>query len=49
MDQIVDLLSRQPSLLVLDNFEQLVDDGAAKVHELLERIPTLRCLVTSRS
>jgi len=33
---------------VLDNFEQLVDDGAAVVVDLLEQLPRLKCLVTSR-
>ena len=32
-------LSRQPSLLVLDNFEHLVEEGAAVVRTLLERVP----------
>ena len=36
------------ALLVLDNLEQLGDAGARLVHELLERAPTLSCLVTSR-
>jgi hypothetical protein len=36
-------------LLVLDNFEQLVDVGGADVaHELLAGVPNLSCLVTSR-
>lgn len=48
MDQAVDVLSRQPALLVLDNFEQLVDAGAHVIQELLERVPTLTCLITSR-
>ncbi len=47
-DAVVKNLSAQPSLLVLDNFEQLVDDGALLVQDLLERVPTLKCLVTSR-
>lgn len=37
-----------PSLLVLDNFEQLVEGGAEIVQTLLEQVPTLTCLVTSR-
>jgi predicted ATPase/DNA-binding SARP family transcriptional activator len=37
-----------PALLVLDNFEQLVDEGAPLVAALLERCPGLTCLVTSR-
>src|SRR5207244_3504492 len=40
--------SRQPSLLVLDNFEHLVEEGASVVQALLERLPSLKCLVTSR-
>lgn len=48
LEQIVEALSRQPVLLVLDNFEQLVGEGAALVQTLLARIPTLTCLVTSR-
>jgi predicted ATPase/DNA-binding SARP family transcriptional activator/Tfp pilus assembly protein PilF len=47
-DQIVAALSARPTLLLLDNFEHLVDDGASIVRELLERVPTLTCLVTSR-
>src|SRR5262249_29216393 len=35
-------------MLVLDNFEHLVADGGGLVRELLERIPSLTCLVTSR-
>ena len=46
--QLETVLSRQRSLLVLDNFEHLAEEGAQVAHELLERIPTLTCLVTSR-
>ncbi|MCS7065845.1 MAG: hypothetical protein NZL85_06155, partial [Fimbriimonadales bacterium] len=35
-------------LLVLDNFEHLLPDGAKVVAELLQAVPALRCLVTSR-
>jgi predicted ATPase len=35
-------------VLVLDNFEHLVPEGAGIVRELLERVPSLACLVTSR-
>jgi predicted ATPase/DNA-binding SARP family transcriptional activator len=48
LDQVVATLSRQPTLLLLDNFEQLVEEGAAIVRALLERVSTLACLVTSR-
>src|SRR5207253_1262364 len=49
---------QQPSLLVLDNFEQLlaheavegegVSDGAGALAHLLAAVPALLCLVTSR-
>jgi predicted ATPase/DNA-binding SARP family transcriptional activator/class 3 adenylate cyclase len=48
LDQVVDTLSRQPSLLVLDNLEQLVAGAAEVVRGLSERVPDLKCLVTSR-
>jgi len=48
LDQAVEALSRQPSLLVLDNFEHLAGEGALVLRTLLERVPTLTCLVTSR-
>jgi predicted ATPase len=47
--QLCALLVEQDVLLVLDNFEQLVADGAGVVLNLLERLPRLRCLVTSRT
>lgn len=46
-EQLVAFLSRQPSLVVLDNFEHLLA-GAKVVPALLERVPALTCLVTSR-
>ncbi len=46
--QLCAFLGEQDVLLVLDNFEQLVDDGARVVLDLLERLPRLRCLLTSR-
>jgi predicted ATPase/DNA-binding SARP family transcriptional activator len=57
LEQIVKLLNgaptpRRPVLLVLDNMEHLqgvgTPDGAAIVQILLERVPGLVCLVTSR-
>lgn len=46
--QLCAFLDAQDVLLVLDNFEQLVDAGASVLLTLLERLPRLRCLVTSR-
>ena len=46
--QLCAFLGEQDVLLVLDNFEQVVDEGAAVVLKLLERLPRLRSLVTSR-
>lgn len=51
LQQIVELLAGQRSLLVLDNFEQLAHDdgsGARFVQDLLTRLPSVTVLVTSR-
>ena len=47
-EQIVNRLTDQPSLLILDNYEHLIETGARFVRELLAAAPLLRCLVTSR-
>ncbi len=47
LDQLLDYLAERELLLVLDNFEHLVG-GAGVVTELLERVPALDVLVTSR-
>jgi predicted ATPase/DNA-binding SARP family transcriptional activator len=39
---------RRPALLVLDNFEQMDASGGALLLRLLERVPSLTLLVTSR-
>ena len=39
--QLCAFLGEQDVLLVMDNFEQLVDDGTAVVLDLLERLPRL--------
>ncbi len=46
--QIVDAIAGRDVLLLLDNFEQIADAGAPIVQALLERAPTLHCLVSSR-
>jgi predicted ATPase len=49
LNQVVTALAEeQGALLVLDNFEQLVERGAPLVLSLLTRLPSVTCLVTSR-
>jgi predicted ATPase/DNA-binding SARP family transcriptional activator/class 3 adenylate cyclase len=48
LEQVVAALTRQPALLLLDNFEHLAAEGATLVRTLLERVATLTVLVTSR-
>lgn len=47
-DQLSDALNMAPTLLILDNLEQVADEGAEVIATLLERVPTLQCVVTSR-
>src|SRR4051812_15061324 len=46
-EQLLDYLSERSTLLVLDNFEHLVD-GADLVGEIIERAPHVELLTTSR-
>ena len=39
---------KAPVLLILDNFEQIVQEGASRVRALLRNVPRLTCLITSR-
>lgn len=49
LEQAIAALQKQPTLLLLDNFEQLIEAGGAElVQSLLSRVDSLRCLVTSR-
>jgi predicted ATPase/DNA-binding SARP family transcriptional activator len=50
LDQVIAFLNglAESVLLVLDNFEQIAAGGAPVVWTLLNRVPLLRCLVTSR-
>jgi predicted ATPase/DNA-binding CsgD family transcriptional regulator len=48
MDGIAHVLHEKEALLILDNFEHVVD-AAPVVAELLARCPQLTCLVTSRA
>ncbi|HZT43605.1 MAG TPA: tetratricopeptide repeat protein [Chthonomonadaceae bacterium] len=47
-EALIEHLRGRQLLLVLDNFEPLVDEGAVFVRGLLERTSGLTCLVTSR-
>ena len=46
-EQLVDYLSERSTLLVLDNFEHLVD-GADLVARVIEKAPDVEILTTSR-
>ncbi|MGX7825674.1 BTAD domain-containing putative transcriptional regulator [Actinokineospora sp. 24-640] len=48
VDRIVEVLSAQPGLLVLDNCEHLIEAAAHLADRLLARCPGLRVLATSR-
>jgi predicted ATPase len=48
LTQVVEALSRRPWLLILDNMEHLLPEGARELPRLLARVPSLTCLVTSR-
>jgi predicted ATPase/class 3 adenylate cyclase len=45
--QVIDFLSRRSCLLVLDNFEHLIE-GAGLLTELIQHAPDVRLLVTTR-
>jgi len=42
------LRGRQKTVLILDNFEQVSDDAAPIVRSLIEALPNLTCIVTTR-
>jgi DNA-binding SARP family transcriptional activator len=48
LEQLEGALRDSPCLLLLDNFEQLVEGGAAQLQALRERLPKASFLVTSR-
>jgi len=48
LEQITEALADQPALVILDNFEHLVEQGATVVLSLLSACPSLVCLVTSQ-
>ncbi|MGV3533442.1 MAG: ATP-binding protein, partial [Chthoniobacteraceae bacterium] len=48
VDQVAAFIAGEPALFVLDNFEQLAEQGAACIDQLLREMPQLRVLITSR-
>jgi predicted ATPase len=48
LSQVAGGLSGQPSLIVLDNLEQLIECGGSFVAELLTAVPSVTILATSR-
>jgi predicted ATPase len=48
LSQALAVLNQAPSLLVLDNLEQLLPDAGPLIEHLLGEVSTLRCLITSR-
>lgn len=48
LTQVKEFLKRQPTLLILDNFEHLAAEGGALIGALLEQCANLACLITSR-
>ncbi len=46
--QLIDYLRGKELLLVLDNFEQLVEEGSSLVMDILRSAPQVKLLVTSR-
>ena len=47
-EQVIEALSRRPTLLALDNLEHLVEGAAPLIRNLLELTPALKVLATSR-
>ena len=46
--QVIAVLGQAPTLLVLDNLEQILPEVAPQIEHLLREAPSLRCLLTSR-
>jgi predicted ATPase/DNA-binding SARP family transcriptional activator len=47
-EQIVTALTHRKGVIVLDNFERLLDEGADAVRRFLQRVPGVTILVTTR-
>ena len=48
LDALVPALAARRIVLILDNFEQIVDTASAPLHELVSLLPLARALVSSR-
>ena len=48
LEHLASVLGAVPALLILDNFEQIVESSSQKVQQLRERLPNLTLLITSR-
>lgn len=48
LEQLTQFLNQGPTLLILDNLEQILEPAAAFIQSLLKRCPALQCLTTSR-
>jgi predicted ATPase/DNA-binding SARP family transcriptional activator len=48
LEQVIEALTGRPWLLVLDNVEHVAEEAARLLRKLLQRVPTLTALVTSR-
>ena len=48
LEILLTYLRHKQLLLILDNFEQLLAEGAVLIHNLLEQLPGLKCVITSR-
>ncbi|MCW5933810.1 MAG: hypothetical protein KIT45_05820 [Fimbriimonadia bacterium] len=48
LEQLILFLSQAPSLLILDNLEHLLESAAALIQTLLQKVPSLKCIATTR-
>ena len=48
VNRILELTAGRPTLLVLDNLEQIAEDAGLYIAQILERVPNVCCLTSSR-
>ena len=48
LDDVIAMLRRRPTLLILDNLEQIAESAAPMIRDLLIHLPHQICLLTSR-